>query len=90
MEDNKLDYKVSHNLPLPMKDDATYNEIIELAISLEKGPLSKVEQEYGLTYRQAIWELIYTMATCRLDISFTWIKFSQYSADPGREYFTAV
>jgi hypothetical protein len=38
-----------------------------------------MEHEMGFGYRQGIGELIYALVTCRLDISFSVIKLSQYS-----------
>ena len=38
--------------------------------------LKLVEDKYEFSYKQGIGKLIYTMVTCRLDISFPLIKIS--------------
>ena len=84
------DDKIS-NIPLPTKNDTTFNQRMEKAIPpTDVKEIRQLQLEMGLNYRQAIGELIFLMITCRPDISFPLIKLSQYSTEPAMEHYTAV
>ena len=88
LKDKDIQIEYSQHAPLPMNEDSTYNRTIENAEPLDGKELTAVENKYGFTYRQAIGKLIYTIVTCRPDISFPLVKLSQSSAT--REHFEAV
>jgi hypothetical protein len=72
-------HKKTANLPLPMRNDSTYQAGLELSY----GPDDVKEErelkiQMGFSYRQAIGEHIFAMTICRLDISPAVIKLSQY------------
>ena len=79
------------NLPLPVKNDTTFNQRLENAIP-PSNPKEQtdLQSNMGFNYRQAIGELIFLMITCRPDISFPLIKLSQYSNNPAMEHYEAV
>ena len=84
------DDKIS-NIPLPTKNDTTFNQRMEKAIPpTDVKEIRQLQLEMGFNYRQAIGELIFLMITCRPDISFPLIKLSQYSTAPAMEHYTAV
>ena len=49
--DKTIHTDASHNLPLPMSEDSKYNRSLEEATPLTTEGLTKVEKEYGFTYR---------------------------------------
>jgi hypothetical protein len=61
--------------PIPMQPNARYQQKLE--------SVDIPTQAYSFGYRQAIGELIYTLVTCRPDISYPVIKLSQYSVCPN-------
>ena len=84
--------EVASNQPIPMRADSE---------SLKKREMSKgsddpveaqaLEIEMGLSYRQAIGELIFAMTVGRIDISYPIIKLSQqYSAHPSKAHYQAL
>ena len=82
--------KAAHK-PIPMRDDSTYQRVLELA----HGPTTSQEQDHiqkqaGFSYRAAIGELIYAMVVARPDISFATTKLSQYATNPAIEHYNAV
>ena len=79
-----------HGFPLPMNPDNDYKRKLETSEPLTEDELKKHEKQMGFGYRQAIGELIYTMVTCRSDISFPVIKLAQYSSKPPAIHFEAV
>ena len=79
-----------HEFPLPMNPDNDYKRKLETSEPLTEDELKKYEKKMGFGYRQAIGELIYTMVTCRSDISFPVIKLAQYSTTPSTIHFEAV
>ena len=79
------------NIPLPIKNETTFNHRLESAIPpSDKTSQRKLQADMGFNYRQAIGELIFLMVTCRPDISFPLIKLSQYSTNPAEEHYLAV
>ena len=82
--------KPSHHLIIPMIEDPAYNKEIEDATPLDKKTLQHIKIEFRFSYRQGVGELIYAMATCRPNISFSLIKLSQYSAASARVHFKAL
>ena len=77
------------NFPTPMHHDAHFQHQLELAEPLTEEELILIEKEFGFKYRQAIGEILYALVTCRLDLSFSLIKLSQYSTRPARIHFEA-
>ncbi len=79
------------NIPIPTKNEPTFNHRLESAVppSTEQEQ-RKLQVEMGLNYRQAIGELIFLMVTCRPDISYPLIKLSQYSSNPASEHYLAI
>ena len=67
-----------------------YNRSIETANPIPTLELPTIEKGFGFTYKQGIGERIYTMVTCRPDISYSIIKLSQYLTKPARIHFEAV
>ena len=80
----------THQFPVPMNADNSYQRRIEQAPIPTEDEIKALEKEMGFGYRQAIGELIYAMVTCRADISYATIKLSQYSTRPTRIHFEAV
>jgi hypothetical protein len=79
------------NLPLPMRNDSTYQATLELSYGSEDlREARELETQMGFIYRQAIGELIFAMTICRLDISPAVIKLSQYSQAPAKCHYQAV
>jgi len=79
-------YKSSKH-PIPMRSDSKYLYLVENA----KGPTEdnerqRLEIKMGFNYRQALGEILYTMATCRPDISISTTKLLQYSQNPAEEH----
>ena len=74
-----------------MKADPDYQRRLKMSEPLTPDMLTKVEQEFGFTYRQAVGEQLYALVTCQgPDISFTVTKLSQYSTWPFRAHFEAI
>jgi hypothetical protein len=74
-----------------MKSDSAYQAILYLA----EGPESikerqQLEESMGFSYRQAISELIFALAICRIGISIAFITLSQYSENPTKEHQQAA
>lgn len=61
-----------------------------MAELLDKKKILSVEKQQGFLYRHGKGELLYTMVTCRLDMSFLLTKINQYSAAPTNLHFKAV
>ena len=79
------------NIPIPTKNETTFNQRLETAVPPTDDELRrKLQLDMGLNYRQAIGELIFLMVTCRPDISYPLIKLSQYSQNPAEEHYMAV
>ena len=79
------------NIPIPTKNEATFNQRLETAKPpSDASEQQKLQLEMGINYRQAIGELIFLMVTCRPDISYPLIKLSQYSSNPAAEHYHAV
>ena len=81
----------SHVNPIPMKEDAAYQTILDRA----EGPINETEkadlqQEMGFDYRNALGEALFAMITCRPDISFPIIKLSKFANNPAREHYQAL
>ncbi len=80
-------------LPIPIKNEQTFNHRMETAQPpILAQDIESLQIEMGLNYRQAIGELIFLMITCRPDISFPLIKLSQcqYSSNPAKEHYEAL
>ncbi len=84
------DAKPAGEFPIPMVSDPEYHKKLESADPLAARELSKLQEDLGFSYRQAIGELIYAMVTCRPDISFAVTKLAQYSEKPAKIHFEAV
>ena len=82
--------KLAATFPIPMKNDSAYLHTIETAEPMTDTDRTEYEHTLGITYREAIGELIYALVTCLPDISFVTIKLSQYSASPARIHYDAV
>jgi hypothetical protein len=79
------------NLPIPMRNDSTYQANLKLSYGPEDvKEQQELETQMGFSYRQAIGELIFAMTICRLDISPAVIKLSQYSEAPARCHYQAA
>ena len=79
------------NIPLPVKNDQTFNQRMETAIPpITDDSKLELQNNMGINYRQAIGELIFLMVTCRPDISYPLIKLSQYSSNPAAEHYESV
>ena len=81
----------SHQKPLPMRADNKYLETLENA----EGPSNEkerklLEKKMGFKYRTALGEALYTMVTCRPDISLPIMKLSQYSMNPAEAHYIAL
>ena len=90
---NWLDAPIPHNdhiKYIPMHNDTTFNQDIEMAEPIPLNEIPAVEKEFGFSYKQGIGELIYALVTCRPDISYPIIKLSQYSTKPARIHFEAL
>ena len=79
-----------HTHPLPMDPSNNYQHELETAEALSSENRTKLEHSLGFTYRQAVGEIIYSMITCRPDISFAIIKLSQYSTRPAKIHYDAL
>ncbi|KAI2502314.1 hypothetical protein MHU86_12118 [Fragilaria crotonensis] len=87
---NWQDLKAS-NLPIPMRQDCKYQRELELAIRPDSPHAQQqVQNQAGFSYRMTIGELIYALVVARVDISFSIIKLSQYSASPASIHYQAV
>ena len=79
------------NLPIPMVNDSTYQANLKLSYGPDDvKEQQELETQMGFSYRQAIGELIFAMAICRLDISPAIIKLSQYSEAPAKCHYQAT
>ena len=77
-----------HTFPLLIKAESSYANSLEHTVLPSSDRYKhKLQREHKLNYRQTIGELIYTMITCRSDISFPLTKSSQYSANPTHEHY---
>ena len=81
----------THQNPIPMREDATYLNILDNA----KGPededeKEKLEQEMGFSYRSALGEILFAMITTRPDISFPVIKLRKFANNPAPEHYAAI
>jgi hypothetical protein len=79
------------NLPVPMRNDTTYQAALELTNGPDEAKEQRaLEHEMTFSYRQAIGELIFAMTICRLDISPALIKLAQYSQNPAKCHYKAT
>ena len=79
------------NMPLPIKNEQTFNQKMETAQPpILEQDIRDLQVEMDLNYRQAIGELIFLVITCRPDISFPLIELSQYSVNPVKDHYEAV
>ena len=86
-----LDDDTISNIPIPTKNDPTFNQRMESAVPpSDESSQRQLQLNMGFNYRQAIGELIFLMVTCRPDISYPLIKLSQYSKNPSEEHYHAV
>ena len=77
--------------PIPMRNESDFQKQMELAQPpTDQEGCFNLEKKMGFKYRRAIGELLYTMVTCRPDISFPVMKLSQYSTHPAEEHYLAV
>ena len=76
VQDKILPTVSQHTHPLLMNPDPAFNCSIEEATPLTDNERDKLERKYGFSYRQGIGEIIYTMVTCRPEISFPLITLS--------------
>jgi hypothetical protein len=79
------------NIPIPMRTETAFMAALELT----EGPTDEhekkaLEKEMGFSYRQVIGEAIFAMTICRIDISPSIIKLSQYSEKPAKCHFQAL
>lgn len=80
-----------HVNPIPMKEDASYQTILDQA----EGPTDPTEKhtlenEMGFNYRNALGEALFAMITCRPDISFPVIKLSKFANNPAKVHYQAL
>ena len=86
-----LDDDEISNIPIPVKNETTFNQRMEHAIPpSDKSGQRQLQLDMGFNYRQEVGELIFLMVTCRPDISFPLIKLSQYSTNPAEEHYLAI
>jgi hypothetical protein len=91
VEHHKWQQGHTANLPIPMRNDSTYQANLKLSYGPEDvKEQQELETQMGFSYRQAIGELIFAMTICRLDISPAVIKLSQYSEAPARCHYQAA
>ena len=74
-----------------MNNDNKYIADLEKA----KGPSDpthqkELEKEMGFKYRAATGELIFAMVSCRVDISFSVIKLTQFNNNPACCHYESV
>ena len=85
------DKEKCHVAPIPMKEDASYQTILDTTpVPTNDIEREQLENDMGYSYRQALGEVLFAMVTCRPDISFCVIKLSKYSNNPGREHYLAL
>jgi hypothetical protein len=79
------------DLPIPMRSDSKYQRELETA-EQPKTPAEQhhVQQQAGFSFRMATGELIYALIVARMEISFSIIKLSQFSANPALVYYKAL
>ena len=83
LNDNKI-----ANIPLPTKNNTTFNQPLVKAVPPTRTKdINQLQSDMGFNYRQAIGELIFLMVTCRPDVSYPLIKLSQYSNEPAQEHY---
>ena len=92
MEGHKLQ-RPTHQSPLVIPNNHDKKFLVELEKS--SGPTDTVphlllEKEMELSYRQAIGELLFTAITCRPDILYVVIKFSQHKNHLARIHYMVV
>ena len=78
-------------LPLPMRNDPTYQrELDTMTGPANLEDKNELEVQMGFSYCQVIGELIFTMTMCRPDILVATIKLAQHSNNPAKCHFQAV
>jgi hypothetical protein len=91
VEHHRWQLEKTANLPLPMRNDSTYQATLELSyVPDDVKEERELETQLGFSYCQAIEELIFAMTICRLDISPAVIKLSHYSQSPANCHYQAV
>ena len=81
----------SNQRPTPISSDPAFIKELETTSDPEDdAEHRKLEKEMGFSYCATVGELVYTLITCRPDISFATIKLSQYSAKPARCHYVAI
>jgi hypothetical protein len=83
--------EVASSQPIPMLNDSESLRKLELTTGPEDPTeAQQLETEMGFSYRHAIGELIFAMTVGRIDISYSIIKLSQFSAQPSKAQYQAV
>ena len=72
-----------------MNPDNKYQKWLEQAEPLTMTDKMELEQKLQFTYCPGIGEIICAIITCRLDISYAIIKFSQDANKPAALHFQA-
>jgi hypothetical protein len=90
MQHDWLQLKASM-LPVPMRSDSKYQRDLETA----ERPTTPEEQQHvqqhaGFSFWMATGELTYVLIVARMEISFTIIKLSQYSANLTLLHYKAL
>jgi hypothetical protein len=91
VEHHKWHQEFTAILPIPMRNNSTYQANLELTYGPDDvKEQQELETQVAFSYCQAIGELIFAMTICRLDISPAIIKLSQYLEAPAKCHYQAT